>query len=370
MKKIYLKKSLMIIFIFTLFVFIFSSTYSLATKTNYEIRFENDNDFNGNTTYTQNEDNIINNFRSENFSETYSENVSKNFQYSKNGLRNFNIKIYFIDFIEYSDQLNLSVKSYIIEWGNGEITKGEGENLPESVSHKYTKEGKYPIKIILEFNDGTILMYTQNATFRLTTEEYVKFWTHENKEAIATTTIGLGILGFALTETGKYKIISLLFFTIPMYTRIKKEDTLDNFVRGQIYGYIKTNPGITYNQILKNLKIKNGTLSYHLKMLEKMEMVKSRREGIRYRAFYPMDVSFPKEERYRLTDLQVKIIKSIKNNSGINQKQLAKKLNKNYQTINYNIKTLERAGLIKLKKEGKNTFLFSDYNMSIEPKSI
>ena len=78
-----------------------------------------------------------------------------------------------------------------------------------------------------------------------------------------------------------------------MFTRVQKDDVLDQFVRGEIYGYVKTNPGATYNEIMQKLGLKNGTLSYHLHMLEKMEMIKSRLEGIRYRAFYPTGMKFP-----------------------------------------------------------------------------
>ena len=59
-----------------------------------------------------------------------------------------------------------------------------------------------------------------------------------------------------------------------MYTRIQKDDELDKFVRGQIYGYIKTNPGVHYNKIRREIDIKNGTLSYHLRVLEKTELIK------------------------------------------------------------------------------------------------
>jgi len=147
-----------------------------------------------------------------------------------------------------------------------------------------------------------------------------------------------------------------------MYTRIQKEDALDQFVRGQIFGFIKSNPGVHYNEIMRKLDMKNGTLSYHLHMLEKTRMIKSRKERFRYRAFYPTGMKFPKRERYRLTELQLDIIKIIKNNEGISQKDIAKKLNEKHQTINYNVKVLQQAGLIYLRRIGRKTscFIFAD----------
>ena len=152
---------------------------------------------------------------------------------------------------------------------------------------------------------------------------------------------------------------------VPLYTRIQKEDVLDQFVRGKIYGYIKGNPGVHYNQIMKNLDVKNGTLSYHLHMLEKTGMIQSRKEGVRYRAFYPSNMRFPDEERYRLTDLQLKILKIIKNKNGINQKEIASILDEKHQTISYNIKVLHQAGLIGIIKKGRKTYLYNKEGLSL-----
>ncbi len=118
---------------------------------------------------------------------------------------------------------------------------------------------------------------------------------------------------------------------------------LDQFVRGQIYGFIKTNPGVHYNQILRKVGVKNGTLSYHLGVLEKTELIQSRREGLKYRVFYPTGMNFPKAERFRLTELQIQIIGSIRSQPGLTQKEIARLLGQKPQTINYNIKVLDQA---------------------------
>ena len=160
------------------------------------------------------------------------------------------------------------------------------------------------------------------------------------------------------TETGKYKLFTFLLPFLPLFTRIKKDDALDSFVRGRVYGYIESNPGTHYTEIMNKIGVGNGTLSHHLHMLEKMEMIKSRREGIRYRAFYTTGTEFPKEDKYRFTELQSDILHTIKNKEGISQKNLINIIGKKKQTVNYNVKTLERNGIITLKKEGRNTYCF------------
>jgi len=192
------------------------------------------------------------------------------FHKSIDGLDDFNVYINFAEYAAVSD-IDWSVVNYTIDWGNGDVSTGK--NVPSStLSYTYRNEGKYPVTIKLTDSDGITYTYLKNQTFKLSTGQYVQLWVGENKETVAASSAGISgvaLLGFALTETGKYKLLALLPLLIPLYTRIQKEDVLDQFVRGEVYGFIKTKPGVHYNQIIRELNVKNGTLSYHLHMLEK-----------------------------------------------------------------------------------------------------
>lgn len=273
------------------------------------------------------------------------------------GTQKYTFKIYFNEtFAEEITNIN-SFNNYTIDWGNNEIETGN--NIPSTINHTYEKPGSYNITINLIDKNGITYSRVTNKNFTISTSQYVTFWALENKEPLTfTTTAMFGSIiffGIAFTETGKYKLLALLLLSFPLITQSQKEDVLDQFVRGQIYGYIKTHPGTHYNELMRELDIKNGTLSYHLYVLEKTRLIKSRKEHIRYRAFYPTEMSFPEEERYRLTDLQVNILKMINQNKGTNQKQIAKKLQEKHQTISYNIKVLEQAGLIYVYKKGRKS---------------
>lgn len=135
---------------------------------------------------------------------------------------------------------------------------------------------------------------------------------------------------------------------------------MDNFERGRIYGFIENNPGTHYTEIMKNLGIGNGTLSHHLHMLEKMNMIKSRREGFRHRAFYLTSEQYPEGETFRLTTMQSDILNLIKENNGISEKEIISKLGEKQQTINYNIKMLQRKDIIRLEKKGRETYCYID----------
>src|SRR5439155_20377312 len=57
--------------------------------------------------------------------------------------------------------------------------------------------------------------------------------------------VSLGVLGglaanLSWTEPGRHALYGALF---PVYTRVKKEEVLDQFVRGQVLGGIKTGRG-------------------------------------------------------------------------------------------------------------------------------
>ena len=300
----------------------------------------------------------------------YDKTISKfcpvNFKSSIQGTNEFEVEVYY-NYEFYIKNTTDDYNNYTIEWGDGEITSGNG-NIPPVTTYKYKKQGVYPLTISFTDSKGIKYVYQKNQTYQLSIDQYVKIWTVENKETVAVGSAGtigtLTLIGIALTETGKYKILAMLLLAVPMFTKIQKEDVLDHFVRGQIYGYVKVYPGAHYNQIMRELDIKNGTLSYHLYILEKTGIIKSRKEGYRYRAFYPTEVKFPEKERYRLTELQINIIKLIQDNKGINQKNIAMKLGENHQTISYNIKVLQHAGIINTNRKGRITCCFVNQNLS------
>jgi DNA-binding MarR family transcriptional regulator len=155
---------------------------------------------------------------------------------------------------------------------------------------------------------------------------------------------------FLSTEAGKYGMFKSLMF--PLYTRLKKNEVLDHFVRGQIYGYIMSHPGRNYNAIRNDLDITNGTLSHHLRTLEVQGFIKSRRDGVNTR-FYPIDMKIPQEKGTRLSDLQMRIIELISTEEGMTQVDIAERLDVSQQCISYNLKHMKREGIIGIERIGR-----------------
>jgi len=154
-------------------------------------------------------------------------------------------------------------------------------------------------------------------------------------------------LGLA-TEVGKF---GLLLVLLPLYTKLKKDEVLDTYTRGKIHGYIMANPGEHYNAIKRALGMNNGSLAYHLNVLEKEELVKSKTNGI-YKRFYPKDMIIPNGGQIHLTEAQKLILKNIEETPGISQKDIAALLGVSASTINYHITKLVEMNAVRTERKG------------------
>lgn len=223
--------------------------------------------------------------------------------------------------------------------------------------------------------DFRLIAYSNVKTYNTTFNESKLYIIRESKletedkifssmlGGLSITAIGASILILG-TELGKYKFFA---FSFPLYNKLKRENILDQFIRGQIYGLIRGQPGIHYSEIRRTLKIGNGTLAYHLSVLEKEGFVKSKRSNIR-KLFYPTELpakfkdlnkKFPRgeeiEEGIKLSNLQEKITSIIKENPGITQKEIVLKVKIPKQTVSYNITRLAQDRIINIEKYGNKT---------------
>jgi predicted transcriptional regulator len=158
-----------------------------------------------------------------------------------------------------------------------------------------------------------------------------------------------------LVESLKIKFLSVVL--VPLYSRIKKDEVLDNFTRGAIYGFIVANPGAHYNLIKQELMLNNGAIIYHLDILERKGYINSEKAGI-FKKYYPK--GFKKEGGIleMLTDLQRRIFHEIEANPGVSQKEIANRMNITARALNYHIKTLMKSQLIMLERVGRRTLCF------------
>jgi predicted transcriptional regulator len=238
------------------------------------------------------------------------------------------------------------------QWDFGDGTSAAGR----SVSHVYSKPGRYQITYTV--SNGYI-----NWTARM--DVNVKAGPAHAVEATPYASYALaGGLIFLLvgsviflggTEIGLGLLAPLFVF---LYSKIGRDEILDNFFRGRISGYIVANPGDHYTAIREALQLSNGNLAFHLKKLEREGVIKSRVDGT-YRRYYPAEMRVPEPNGGSLTQVQRMVFDKILETPGISQRDIAGILNISAQTVCYHVDALLAKGVIRKQRAGMRVMLFA-----------
>lgn len=235
-------------------------------------------------------------------------------------------------------------------------------------------DGTYSIEILAPEQEGTYtlrvsitrlgILAEQTQTLKVSSEVsdggsslFIDSNTAIIMVSVGTVLGGLGIFT-AGTDLGQYKYFTLL---IPLYTRLNRDTVLDNFTRGRIYEHIRMNPGEHYRAIKKTLELSNGSLTYHLKVLETENYIKSRTDGMCKR-FYPVGMKITKDQPNNIQEL---ILRKISEKPSITQKELAQLIGIDVSTVNYHINMMTGAGIIRSEKIGRTKHYKIDYEVDI-----
>ena len=173
--------------------------------------------------------------------------------------------------------------------------------------------------------------------------------------AVAFGAVGAGAVAIANRPLRE----KLVWAGIGLYTRLARPDVLGHEDREKLYKLVEQTPGIHFHALQRDLGWNTGTLTYHLRVLEKHGFMVSRRDGL-YRRFYLQGAAPRKEvfENAGPSGLRADVLEAIRNQHGMSQTDLSLALGANKQTVNYHVKALERQGLIRLEKKGRETFLY------------
>jgi DNA-binding MarR family transcriptional regulator len=165
---------------------------------------------------------------------------------------------------------------------------------------------------------------------------------------------------FADLYNGTFNTIS---FLAPMYSKLKTRDIFGNDSRDNIYNIINTTPGITMGSITRVLKLKNGTVTHHLRILEREGYIKSKKCG-KFRRYYVIGT-----KASGLNEIQDKIVEKVQQRPGISQSELGRELQLSRQLVNYHVKDLVEHRAIKAEKIGNKCCCFSNGNGNDEIRS-
>ena len=195
----------------------------------------------------------------------------------------------------------------------------------------------------------TLIVTDQN---RLTDEDTIEIAVTSNRSANDLILAGGALLAAALligsTEAGRLSVFAWILF--PLYVRRKRNEILEHQTRGMILGYIMVHPGDTYTDIKRNLMLSNGTLSYHLTVMEREGIVRSQTRGTR-KLFFPEGVRVP-EDGGGLHEVQVRMYRAIAAVPGLAVKDIAGALGITSQHALYHLRALAAQGYVRLERRG------------------
>jgi predicted transcriptional regulator len=138
--------------------------------------------------------------------------------------------------------------------------------------------------------------------------------------------------------------------------------SLDHSTRSRLFDLINREPGLSLMEIVNSLGLAEGTLRYHLKYMERKELIQSERIDGRKRYFSQETKHKKKARRERLdiglTGKQKRLLDIIGSNPGIDQKKLSVISRTNRFVVSYHMDKFEKMGLVKKKRSGRNVLYY------------
>lgn len=158
----------------------------------------------------------------------------------------------------------------------------------------------------------------------------------------------LGAAAAMVRVARRYKPVEF-FLVFAAFTRIKRDEALDNERRAALLECIRDNPGCGFADLRRALEVGSGSLAHHLKVLEQQDFVRGVRDGVRLR-FYVRGPAIPREAY--LTFTQRSVLDAVHSNPGIAQGQLARLVGLPRQNVAYHVRRLAEMGRIAAHADG------------------
>jgi predicted transcriptional regulator len=132
--------------------------------------------------------------------------------------------------------------------------------------------------------------------------------------------------------------------------QIRRDEVLDDFSRGAIYGYITANPGAHYTRIKEDLGLTSGNAMHHLAVLEKKGFIESYEDGIR-KCYVPSGEPAV-HSKTRREERQEMLFEAVSDSPGILAATLMEKLGMHASKVSYYMKSLVENGIVRAERNG------------------
>lgn len=155
----------------------------------------------------------------------------------------------------------------------------------------------------------------------------------------------------------------LLLGPLTMYSRISRDETLENDTRRGIYDIVESSPGICIKDVADQADVSYSTASYHLDRLVKTDYLVKDQEGNKV-LYYKNGGTFTKDERELVPILKnhecMRVFEHILENPWCYRAEAAEALDVSHTTVNWHLKRLTDADLVEEHREGRNCHLYID----------
>jgi len=164
---------------------------------------------------------------------------------------------------------------------------------------------------------------------------------------------------WTLVESNVERVFRKFFFlTGSVGEKIRRKNVLRNGKRREIYYFIVNNPFSHFRRITRTVGVGPNEGSWHLKILEKMGLIKSEHIG-RYLTYHANNADYVSNQAHRPPTLiqntnATKILEYLLRNPGTNVPDMTQALIMNRNTLSYHIKRMQTCGLIE--REEANGF--------------
>jgi predicted transcriptional regulator len=130
--------------------------------------------------------------------------------------------------------------------------------------------------------------------------------------------------------------------------------------------HINKHPGIRYRQLLRLSGLANGVLSFHLKKLKRLKIVKAKKLGHNTTRYYPIAVKTTESDilDHLLDSTRRKIIFFLLARSNCRFKEIVYHINRAPSTTSFQLQRLERVGIISVRRVNKNNQFYRLKNKS------
>lgn len=180
--------------------------------------------------------------------------------------------------------------------------------------------------------------------------------------AVAAALAGGALVAIAFWRRAEWLRYAALSALLPLYSRLAPTRLLDQERREAIYRAIQEEPGIHFAALLQRTGLASGVATYHVRLLERYNLVKSHRDGP-LRRFTPALVAMPPRPPAPITPMQQRVLDLLASGP-LTQREIAERLGVSQQGANRHVKALERRGALAIRYDSGAWFCHALPNAS------